>query len=289
VWDLIKTLPLYFLPQHFLSRCMYRVTRWRWRPWKSAVIQLFIRCYRVDMDVAEPGRPEKYTHFNAFFTRSLRPGARPIDDSADSITSPVDGNIFRYGEISNDRIIQAKKRDFSLRALLCGDTGAAEKFDNGSFATIYLAPRDYHRIHMPVDGRLLQMTYIPGDLFSVNGASSRTVNNLLARNERLVCLFESDFGLMGLVLVGAIFVGGLETVWHGEVTPAGRRQLRTWKYGEAGGRYAKGEEMGRFNMGSTVVLLFEPRQIGWSADLREDAAVIMGQPIGAAAARHVTG
>ena len=283
MWDYIKTLPQYILPQHVLSRCMYRIARWRWGPWKNLVIRLFIRQFQVDMQIAEQADPRSFASFNEFFTRRLKNSERPIDDTASSIVSPVDGNISQLGDIDEDAILQAKGKQFSLRALLANDTNTINRFTFGSFATIYLSPKDYHRIHLPVDGELLKMTYVPGHLFSVNAATSKNVDQLFARNERLICLFETEFGLMAEILVGAIFVGGMETVWQGEITPARPRELRLWEYDPASDtqtNYAKGEEMGRFNMGSTVILLFEQGRMKWSTALHSGTKVQMGQLIG---------
>lgn len=283
MWNYFKTLPQYVLPQHFLSRCMYRIARWRWMPWKNFVIRTFIRHYQVDMRIAEQSDPNSYASFNEFFTRSLLTSERPIDETALSIASPVDGSISQIGSIDKDAILQAKGKCFSLQALLANDTSAVEVFSSGSFATIYLSPRDYHRIHLPVNAELLKMTYVPGDLFSVNEATSESVDQLFARNERLICLFKTDFGLMAAILVGAIFVGGMETVWQGEITPARPRELRVWDYDPASATrtgFTKGEEMARFNMGSTVILLFEPGRINWSETLHAGAKVKMGQVIG---------
>lgn len=285
MWNYFKTLPQYVLPQHFLSRCMYRIARWRWMPWKNFVIRTFILHYQVDMRIAEQSDPNSYASFNEFFTRSLLTSERPIDETALSIASPVDGSISQIGSIDKDAILQAKGKCFSLQALLANDTSAVEVFSSGSFATIYLSPRDYHRIHLPVNAELLKMTYVPGDLFSVNEATSESVDQLFARNERLICLFKTDFGLMAAILVGAIFVGGMETVWQGEITPARPRELRVWDYDPASATrtgFTKGEEMARFNMGSTVILLFEPGRINWSETLQAGSSVKMGQLIGTA-------
>lgn len=235
------------------------------------------------MRIAEQSDPDSYASFNEFFTRSLVSGERPIDDTVFSIVSPVDGSISQIGSIDKDAILQAKGKNFSLQALLANDTGSVDRFSNGSFATIYLSPRDYHRIHLAVNADLLKMTYVPGDLFSVNEATSESVNQLFARNERLICLFMTEFGLMATILVGAIFVGGMETVWQGQITPARPRELRVWEYASAATArtgYAKGEEMARFTMGSTVILLFEPGRIYWSAALHPGSTVKMGQLIG---------
>ncbi len=283
MWDHIKTLPQYILPQHWLSSCMYRATRWRWPVWKDFIIGQIIRIYDVDMQIAEQSDPRSFSSFNEFFTRALKKSERPVDTTAHSICSPVDGAISQIGSIGEDVILQAKDKYFSLNSLLANDTNAATQFANGRFATIYLSPRDYHRIHLPIEGKLLKMTYVPGDLFSVNEATSKAVDNLFARNERLICLFETELGLMAVIFVGAIFVGGMETVWQGEVTPAAKREIRIWDYSNSSNiktNFSKGEEIGRFNMGSTVVLLHEKSGIEWSETLQAGATIQMGQLIG---------
>ncbi len=283
MWDLIKTSPQYILPQRLLSRCMYRIARWRWVFWKNIIIRIYIRHYGVDMKIAEKSDPVSYGSFNEFFTRSLISDARPVVETPMSIACPVDGSISQLGNILEDALIQAKGRYFSLKSLLANDENAVECFTNGCFSTIYLSPRDYHRIHMPMDAKLVKMIYVPGDLFSVNESTCRTVDQLFARNERVICLFETQFGLMATILVGAIFVGGMETVWEGEITPARPRELRVWNYDATSAtqtNFAKGEELGRFNMGSTVILMFEKNRMNWSASLHAGSKVEMGQLIG---------
>ena len=285
MWDIIKTSPQYILPQHFLSACMYKAARCRCQLWKKWVIRIFIRYYKVDMTIAERPDPDIYCSFNEFFTRSLAEDARPVIDSPLAIASPVDGSVSQAGQIEEEALIQAKGKNFSLSTLLANDSDAVKRFTNGSFSTIYLSPRDYHRIHIPLDAKLLKMTYVPGDLFSVNDSTSKVVDQLFARNERVICLFETRFGLMATILVGAIFVGGMETIWHGEITPAKKRELRVWEYDEnttTQTDFVKGEELGRFNMGSTVILLFEQDRVNWSENMSAGNKVQMGQEIGTA-------
>jgi phosphatidylserine decarboxylase len=280
MWDYINASIQGIFPQHFLSQCMYHATRWRWPPWKKFIIRLIIRRYQVDMTIAEQPDPEAYGNFNEFFTRILKSSARPIDNTPLSIVSPVDGSVSQIGDIKVDAILQAKGKHFSLPALLANDEDAVRRFKNGSFSTLYLSPRDYHRIHMAVDASLVKMIYVPGDLFSVNEATTRAVDQLFARNERLICLFETEFGLMATILVGAIFVGSMETVWQGEITPAKTRELCIWNYDSNSVQqtnYVKGEEIARFNMGSTVILLFEQNRISWSELIHVGDAVQMGQ------------
>lgn len=269
------------LPHHLLSRGMHALTRCTWPPLKNRLIRWAIAHYRIDLDEVAQRDLEDFPSFNAFFTRALKPEARPVDAAANSLVSPVDGQVSQAGLIDNTSLLQAKGHDFTLEALL-GDAGLAAQFAGGSYATLYLSPRDYHRIHMPLDGRLQRMIHIPGRLFSVNQATTRAVPGLFARNERIVSLFATPAGPMALVMVGAIFVGSMDTVWSGTVTPAERR-LTDWRYeapAEAGVRLAKGEEMGRFNMGSTVILVFAKDRIRWEDALKPDAPVRVGERIG---------
>lgn len=268
----------YLLPQHALSRIVHRATRVRVSWFKNALIRGFIRFFGVDMKVAENREPEVFEHFNAFFTRALLPGARPLPESPDSIVSPVDGAVSMTGTVRQGQLVQAKDRLYSLAELL-GDGRMAREFDGGAFATLYLAPYDYHRIHMPLDGRLTQMRYIPGRLFSVNAATVRSVPRLFARNERVVCRFETRAGAMTMVLVGALNVGSIETTWAGEVAPGRPRQNRSVSY-EGSVKLQRGDEMGRFNMGSTVIVVFSPGRVRLADDLQHGDRVCMGASIG---------
>ncbi|HFC54035.1 MAG TPA: phosphatidylserine decarboxylase [Gammaproteobacteria bacterium] len=280
--DYLKALPQYLLPHHPLSRVVGRLVRCRIPVIKNLLINAFTRLYRIEMDLAENPDPYSYPDFNSFFTRALRPEARPLATAAEAIISPVDGQISQAGTCHDGRILQAKGRSYTLTQLL-GDSGLAARFAGGSFATIYLSPRDYHRIHMPLAGRLLEMVHVPGRLFSVSPATTRVIPGLFARNERVICLFDSDAGPMALVLVGAIFVASIETCWAGVVTPPSGRTIRRRNYRDdpAAPSLERGAEMGRFNMGSTVILLFGPDRIAWQHDCREGATVRMGQQIGA--------
>ncbi len=274
----------YLIPHHLLSALMYKATRARWKPWKDLLIQRIIDLYKVDMGLAQESDPLAYDNFNAFFTRALKPDARPLDPGADTVICPADGALSQAGEIRDGRIFQAKRRDYSLLELLGGDADWSRHFDGGGFATIYLSPRDYHRVHMPLDGKLRRMLHVPGRLFSVNPTTTRLVPRLFARNERVVSLFDSPAGPMAVILVGAIFVAGIDTVWAGTVTPEGRR-VRAWDYGrtQESVELTRGAEMGRFNMGSTVILLFGPGQVHWTGDLKPGAMLKMGQRIGSLA------
>lgn len=270
----------YVLPQHWLSRATGWLAECRIGWLKNALIQAFIRRYDVDMSEAADPDPRSYPHFNAFFTRALKPGARPLDLSPDAIMCPVDGVVSEVGRIENDRILQAKGQDYSLLQLV-GDAELAEAFRGGQFATLYLSPRDYHRVHMPIDGTLSHMLYVPGKLFSVNQATADRVPALFARNERAVCLFDTDVGPMAMILVGAMVVAGIETVWAGQVAPP-PRQLRRQDYCTlpAPIRLQRGEEMGRFKLGSTVILLFPPGPVRWAEGLASCTPVRLGQRLG---------
>jgi phosphatidylserine decarboxylase len=273
----------YLLPQHFLSRLVYRLTRSRAPRLKNALIKSFMRGFNPDMSDALQRDPLAYPSFNEFFTRALQAGARQID--ADSVlVSPVDGAISEIGRIDGSQLMQAKGHSYSLEALLdCRDTGAhwAPRFVGGCFATLYLAPFNYHRIHMPLDGTLRAAWYVPGNLFSVNAVTAASVPALFARNERIVCIFEDGPRLFALVLVGALFVGSMETVWHGEVTPRTPRQCLDLPLEAARAplRLAKGDEMGRFNMGSTVILITPPDTIEWQHSAQAGDSIAVGQPL----------
>ena len=264
------------LPLHLLSRLMHKATRWSWRPWKNTLIRLFIRKYRVDMAQAGKPSPEDYATFNEFFTRALKPGLRTIALTDDGLLSPVDGALSACGAIDDARLFQAKGKNYSLAELVNGDSEHLEHYRNGSFITLYLSPRDYHRVHIPVAGELQYMAYVPGKLFSVNPASVRRIDGLFARNERVITTFRTNLGMLSVIFVGAVFVGSMETVWHGPVTPATRREHACWRY-EPGMKFAQGDEIGRFNMGSTVILLTESDKINWSVSGNK---VSMGQLIG---------
>jgi phosphatidylserine decarboxylase len=278
--DRLSTLPQYLIPQHLLSRGMHRLTRLQAGALTRVAIRAFARHFRVDLDEAEQASPAAYSSFNRFFTRALRSGARPLCGEPDAIVSPVDGRISQVGDIVSGRLIQAKGRDYDLVSLLGGDAARAAPFEGGRFATLYLSPRDYHRIHMPMDAGLRRMVYLPGRLFAVKPATVNVVPGLFARNERVACWFDTALGPMAMVAVGAIFVGSIETVWAGEITPAPKRRRRSWDYPDGQVRLRRGEEMGRFNMGSTVILLFGPGRMAWSPSLAAGSEVRMGMALG---------
>jgi phosphatidylserine decarboxylase len=279
--DRIFALTLYLLPHHLLSSGMHWLARNEWPPLKDLLIRAAIRVYDIDLDLAEEPDPARYRCFNDFFTRALRPEARPLAEDESSLLCPVDGTISQAGRIEDGRIFQAKGQSFSLFELLGGDPEWTKAFDDGSFATIYLSPRDYHRIHMPATGVLKKMLHVPGRLFSVSPSTTRVVPRLFSRNERLVNLFETDQGPMAVIMVGAIFVASMDTVWAGSVTPLSQKVSR-WDYTGAPPdpvSLEAGDEMGRFNMGSTVVLLFGKDAVSWSEGIRPGARVEMGQEI----------
>ena len=273
--DRLAVLPQYLLPKRaltvFAGWCASSRARW----WTRAVIPWFIRRYGVNMAEAANPDPASYASFNDFFTRALRPGVRPLV-KADWVC-PVDGAISQFGAIAHDQIFQAKGHCYSTGALVGGDAALAARFENGHFATLYLSPRDYHRIHMPCDGRLRRMIHVPGDLFSVNPVTARGVPGLFARNERVVCLFDTDFGPFILVLVGATIVGSMATVWHGLVNPPRSGTVREWRYDEPPISLRQGDEMGRFLLGSTVVMLFPQSGLRFNPDWAADGAVRMGE------------
>jgi len=240
----------FLLPQHLLSRLMFRFARIQ-IPWiKNRFTSWFVSNYKVNLNEAQLEDIEEYKHFNDFFTRALKDGSRPISDS--KVVSPVDGVISQFGSIKEALIVQAKGKKYSVEALLAENS---KNYLYTSFVTIYLSPKDYHRIHMPFDGSLKSMKYIPGNLFSVNQRTVNNINQVFARNERLVCYFETEYGEIALVMVGAIFVGSMETSWEGQITPPYTKSIKTYDYDSRQIELSKGEELGRFNMGSTVILL----------------------------------
>lgn len=276
----------HLLPQHLLSGLMYRLARVEWAPLRIPLIWSFIRVTGIRMAEAAEPDPSRYRHLNTLFTRALRPELRPLDPDTSAVLSPVDGTLSQLGTIERGRLIQAKGRDYGLLELLGGDAEAQHQLTGGSFATLYLSPKDYHRIHMPLTGELRGMTHLSGRLFSVNAITAALVPGLFARNERVVCRFETPTGPMAMVLVGAIFVGGIETVWAGQVTPtpAADREAKAHAVQQAQGvSLERGAEMGRFNLGSTVILLFPPGAVTWDPGLTPGHPVRMGQRIGTVA------
>jgi len=271
----------HFLPQHLLTRAAHHLARCRTTALKNFLITRFVAHYGVDMSESEPADATAYPDFNTFFTRPLRAGARPVSADPAMLVSPADGEVSEAGRIDGDTIFQAKGRSFTLGELL-GSESEGARFRDGRYATIYLAPHNYHRVHMPVAGRLHGMRYVPGRLFSVNQSTTAQVNRLFARNERTLCRFQTTSGELIVCLVGAMLVGGMETVWHGPVTPAADRSVTDWGYAgtPAAREFAKGEEIGRFNMGSTVILLLEQKAVEWDPWLTPGTLLKVGQRIG---------
>lgn len=278
--DRLFILLQYLVPQHLLSRAAGLLARCRLRWVSQPFIRWFIHRYGVDMTEAESPDPGAYPDFITFFTRPLRAGIRPLHGDETVPVCPADGQLSQAGQIRDHELLQAKGRSFTLEALL-GDEQAAERFRNGSFATIYLAPRDYHRVHMPLEGRLTAMRYIPGRLFSVNHTTAQHVPGLFARNERVVCHFDTNAGPMAVVLVGAMIVASVETVWAGEVCPANRRPfLQDFREHSPAIRIPRGGEMGRFKLGSTVIVLFGQDAVDMDPSLQPEDAVRLGQALG---------
>ena len=274
----VAVLLQYLLPKQALTALAGRFAGWQGGAVTTAAIRRFVARYQVNM--AEAANPDVsgYRSFNEFFTRPLKAGARPIAEAA--FVSPVDGAISQCGRIEGDRIFQAKGHSYTTRALVGGDATLAAQFEGGEFATLYLSPRDYHRIHMPCAGRLTRMVHVPGDLFSVNPVTARGVPGLFARNERVVCVFEGAHGPFVMVLVGATIVGSMATVWHGVVNPPREGVLREWRYEMGNIALAQGEEMGRFLLGSTVVMLFPKGVMRFNPDWQPTRPIRMGEAMG---------
>lgn len=276
--DYLKALPQYLMPGHLVSRATHAFTRCRCPGIKNHFTDWFVGHFNVNMEEALESDPHCYPTFNAFFTRALKAGVRPIVEGDDTLACPVDGAVSQARPIEDGRIFQAKGHDYSLEQLLGGSAERATPFQGGSFATIYLSPRDYHRIHMPIRGTLREMVHVPGRLFSVNPATTRVIPGLFARNERVVSIFDTAVGPMAMVKVGAVNVGSIETVWAGEITPPAGRVARRWLYsGEKAVTLEKGEEMGRFNMGSTVIVVFGPEAVAWSEAIQPGTPTRLGQ------------
>ena len=268
------------MPQHLLSRLAGKICDLK-KPikFKNWLIKLAIRHYKIDMSIAQSQNLDDYPTFNAFFTRYLKSDARPMAAGDNLIVSPVDGAISQIGTIVDTQLIQAKGRNYSLPHLLAGDNDLANTFKNGSFTTIYLSPRDYHRIHMPITGKLEKAIYVPGHLFSVNPLTVDNVPDLFARNERLITIFQTALGKMALIFVGATLVAGIHTVFQGAVTPCKKRKIQYWNYEDKNLVFEKGQELGHFQFGSTVILLFPKQSIEWSTHLHETSPVQLGQMI----------
>lgn len=274
----VRSLFFYILPHHAISWCIFKLARLRWHPFKNLAIWIYTRLHAVNLDEAVINDKYGYETLNAFFTRALKPESRPLDSDPDSWLCPVDGTVSQSGRIESGRIFQAKGRDFTLLELLGGDSAQASAFNNGKFATLYLSPRDYHRIHIPIDAELRHMTCIPGRLFSVAAYTVKAIPRLFARNERVVCQFETRYGPMVMVLVGAINVSATETVWHGLVAVNGGK-IRKYDYANGEVTLQRGDEMGRFNLGSTVILI-TTENFELDESIAAGNTVYMGRKIG---------
>nr|WP_290442412.1 archaetidylserine decarboxylase [Pseudoalteromonas sp. OANN1] len=271
----------YALPKHAVSRLVGKLAAAEAGALTTKLIKLFIKQYKIDMSEALHEDPAHYKTFNEFFTRPLKPGIRPLAEDSDILAHPVDGAISQLGDVVDGQIIQAKGHNYSLQTLLGGKEEDVAPYVGGKFATIYLAPKDYHRIHMPVDGTLRKMIYVPGDLFSVNPLTAQNVPNLFARNERVVAIFDTEIGPLSMVLVGATIVASIETIWAGTVTPPAGRDVFTWTYPAEGDNaimLKKGEEMGRFKLGSTVILAWGANKAEFLDGQNPETVTRMGTP-----------
>ncbi|HAW94493.1 MULTISPECIES: archaetidylserine decarboxylase [unclassified Arsukibacterium] len=279
--DKVKITLQYLMPKHLISRLAGKVAAAELGWFSHFLINRFIKAYKIDMSEAQLERPQDYASFNEFFTRPLKDGIRPLASEPHIVAHPVDGAISQLGPIVDGKLVQAKHHNYSLQNLLGGLEQTAAPFAGGTFATIYLAPKDYHRIHMPVSGTLREMIYIPGELFSVNPLTAECVKDLFALNERVVTIFDTEFGPMALVLVGATIVASIETVWAGTITPPTGKNIFRWTYpanGNTAIKLEKGAEMGRFKLGSTVVLAFPEGKVDFLADQQPGTVTRMGAP-----------
>ncbi|USE33857.1 archaetidylserine decarboxylase [Endozoicomonas sp. SCSIO W0465] len=267
------------LPHQLINCLAYHIAEKQWPWFKNHLITDFIARNNIDMSEALHENPEHYRSFNDFFTRALKQGVRPLPEDPDLIISPVDGTISQIGPIENDRIIQAKHHNYSLSALFAGDKQLASRFKHGQFSTIYLSPSDYHRIHMPTSGTLQQMIYVPGSLYSVNAATTNDIEGLYARNERVISIFATDVGEMAVIMVGAMVVGSMETVWAGPVKPKSR-QITWQSYKDRTVYLKRGDEMGRFKLGSTTIVLFANPEVRWFEYHQPGNKIKMGTAIG---------
>jgi phosphatidylserine decarboxylase len=274
--DYLKSGALYALPHHLISRVVFKLTRIK-SPLVPKAIKLFSKHFKVNLEEAVNPDPKSYSTFNEFFTRELKPELRPISSS--KFVSPVDGTISQLGKIENGTLLQAKGVTYSLDKLLGNNKQRSEHYENGQFITIYLSPRDYHRIHMPCTGKLIEQTHIPGRLFSVAKHTVNTVSGLFARNERVIASFDTEYGSMAMILVGAINVAAIETVWHGLITPPKGETITSKNYRDKQVRLEKGQEMGRFNMGSTVILVFADGAPELGNNLKVDQGLILGEAL----------
>ncbi len=274
----LKTLIQYCCPQHTLTRFIGWLAECRWQWFKNWAIKRLIRKYHVNLSEAASENLADYPNFNSFFTRQLKPAVRPIVEAPDLLACPADGSISQIGRIEKNTILQAKNFNYSTLSLLGGSAALASQFEDGNFATIYLAPKDYHRVHMPITGKLIQTIYVPGQLFSVNTLTAETVPNLFARNERLICLFQTAVGTVAIILVGAMLVSGIQTVWSPSLYLKSDKIVME-HYDAEGMTLERGAELGLFRMGSTVILLFPKNAIAWRKSLQENVVVKFGEEI----------
>jgi phosphatidylserine decarboxylase len=268
------------VPQHGLSRIVGKFAASRKPFIKNRLIPWFVKRYKVDMSLAQETNPLAYPSFNDFFTRALRTDARPINLDANTIVCPADGAISQLGKIIDGRIFQAKGQDYSVLELLGGDQDLTNEFIGGDFATVYLSPKDYHRVHMPFSGKLRSMISVPGELFSVNTVTAENIPRLFSRNERVVAIFDTNIGPMAVILVGAMIVAGIETVWDGQIAPFASREIAISQYPYQNISLKKGEEMGRFKLGSTAIVLFAKNKIRWLEKFQAGTATKMGEAFG---------
>lgn len=275
--DWFKVRIQYILPKHLISRIVGWLAAAEAGALTQFLIKSFIKVFKVDMEEAKFSDPSRYLSFNSFFTRELKEGARPIEGDDKQLCHSVDGRVSQFGKIIGDNIFQAKGHTYSLSTLLGGKPELANVFKGGDFATIYLSPKDYHRIHMPIEGRLTDMLHVPGELFSVNPLTAQNVPGLFARNERVVTLFDTPVGKVAIVLIGATIVASMETVWAGTISPPANKFVQHWQYQNQDIKLSKGDEMGRFKLGSTIVVCFEPDVIDF-ADLQAGMLTRLGQP-----------
>lgn len=273
----------HLIPQHLLSRVIGCVAASK-IPWvKNTFINRYRKHYAIDMSESLYTQTNDFKCFNDFFTRALKPGARPIVDAEDAIVCPVDGTMYQLGKIDANTILNAKDHRYDIASLLGGNKDFAQLFHNGNYAIMYLAPTNYHRVHMPLMGELKEMIHIPGKLFSVNNASATAIDNLFARNERLACLFDTNIGPMAVILVGAMIVASIETIWAGTMSPTRRKHIRTWRYPSLNHNpieLNKGDEMGLFKLGSTAIVLFPPNKMRWKAGLEPGSELRVGEQVG---------
>lgn len=279
-FDNLKIAFQYALPKHGVSKLVGYLAKAKLGFVTTALVKGFIKAYKINMSEAKYSDPAHYDTFNDFFTRELEEGVRPLVAGDDKLAHPVDGTVSQLGPIKDGTLVQAKNHYYSVLELVGGDQDLADKFEDGDFATIYLAPSDYHRLHMPIDGTLTDMVYVPGDAFSVNPLTAENVPNLFARNERVVCIFDTPVGAMAMVLVGATIVRSIETVWAGEITPPRGKDVNRWRYSKDGAdsvELQKGDEMGRFKLGSTVVCLFAKDKVELLESLESGSVTRMGE------------